>query len=108
MPASAYSTVTVWPLAGRNVTANVSVDVSPDAPSATLGDEIDSDGAPSSSVIVPVPVPAVLDTVALVGLLSATSTVSSDSASSSPRTDTSIVCSVSPAANVSVPGDSAV
>ena len=60
----------------------------------------------SSSRIVPVPVSAAR--AACVALRNVTTTVSSGSASSSPVTDTSIVCSVSPAANVSVPGDSAV
>ena len=87
---------------------NLSVEVSPAAPSATLGESIDRVGAPSSSVIVPVPVPAELDTAALVGPLRATTTVSSVSSCASPVTDTSRVCVVSPAANVSVPEDKAV
>ena len=65
-------------------------------------------GASSSSVIVPVPVPAVLDTVALVGLLSATTTVSFGSSVVSPVTETVTVLLVSPAANVSIPPLSAV
>ena len=65
-------------------------------------------GASSSSVIVPVPVPAVLDTVAFVGLLRATTTVSFGSSVVSPRTDTVTVLLVSPAAKVSVPPLSAV
>ena len=65
-------------------------------------------GASSSSVIVPVPVPAVLDTVAFVGLLRATTTVSFGSSVVSPVTDTVTVLLVSPAANVSVPPLSAV
>ena len=65
-------------------------------------------GAASSSLIVPVPVPAVADTVAFVGLLRATTTVSFGSSVVSPRTDTVTVLLVSPAANVSVPPLSAV
>ena len=91
-----------------SVTVNLSVAVSPAAPSATLGESIDRVGAPSSSVIVPVPVPAELDTAALVGLLRATTTVSSGSSCASPVTDTSMVCVVSPGSKVSVPEDRAV
>ena len=87
---------------------NLSVDVAPDAPSATLGESIDSVGAASSSVIVPVPVPAELDTAALVGPLRATTIVSSGSSCASPVTDTSRVCVVSPGSKVSVPEDRAV
>ena len=54
-------------------------------------------------MIVPVPVPAVFDTVAFVGLLSDTTTVSFDSSSASPVTDTSKVRLVVPAVKVSVP-----
>ena len=77
--------------------------VVPLSPSVTLGESIDSVGASSSSVIVPVPVPAVFDTAAFVGLLSSTTTVSFDSSSVSPVTDTSKVRLVVPAAKVSVP-----
>ena len=63
-------------------------------------------GAPSSSVIVPVPVP--VEIVAFTALLSSTTTVSSDSSVVSPVTDTARVRLVSPAANVSVPAASAV
>ena len=42
------------PLAALSVTAKVSVAVEPDAPSATLGDEIDTVGAASSSAMVSV------------------------------------------------------
>ena len=86
---------------------NLSVDVAPAAPSDTLGESIDSVGAASSSVIVPVPVPDMLDTTALVGLLSVTTTVSFGSSSVSPVTDTTNVLLVSPAAKVSVPEDNA-
>ena len=65
-------------------------------------------GAASSSLIVPVPVPAVADTVAFVGLLRVTTTVSFGSSVVSPRTDTVTVLLVSPAENVSVPPLSAV
>ena len=65
-------------------------------------------GVASSSLIVPVPVPAVLDTVAFVAPLRATTTVSFGSSVVSPRTDTVTVLLVSPAANVSIPPLSAV
>ena len=65
-------------------------------------------GAASSSVIVPMPVPAVFDTAALLGLLSVTPTVSCGSSVVSPATATVSVRLVSPAANVSVPAASAV
>ena len=65
-------------------------------------------GAVSSSVIVPMPVPAVLDTIALLGSLRATATVSFASSSVSPVTDTAMVLLVSLATNVSVPAGSAV
>ena len=99
---SAQSTVTSWPLAALNVTVNVRL-VVPLSPSATLGEVMESVGASSSSVIVPVPVPAVFDTAAFVGLLNVTTTVSFDSSSVSPVTDTSKVRLVVPAAKVSVP-----
>ena len=60
-------------------------------------------GAASSSVMVPVPVPAVADTAALDAPLSATRTVSFGSSVVSPVTDTEKVLPVSPAAKVSVP-----
>ena len=65
-------------------------------------------GAASSSVIVPVPVPAVLDTTAFTGPLSPTVTVSSGSSVPSPVTVTATVLLVSPAVNVSVPAAGAV
>ena len=77
--------------------------VVPLSPSVTLGESIDSVGASSSSVIVPVPVPAVFDMAAFVGLLRDTTTVSFDSSRTSPSTDTSKVWLVVPAAKVSVP-----
>ena len=79
---------------------NVSV-AEPLFPSATLGESIDSVGVPSSSVIVPVPL--AVEIVAFVGLLRVTTTVSFDSSSVSPVTDTSKVRLVVPAAKVSVP-----
>ena len=60
-------------------------------------------GVASSSVIVPVPLPAVADTVAFAAPLRATTTVSFGSSVVSPRTVTVTVLLVSPAANVSVP-----
>ena len=65
-------------------------------------------GAASSSVIVPTPVAAVDDRAALTGPLSVSFTVSFGSSCPSPITDTVIVFDVSPAANVSVPADTAV
>ena len=104
--ASAYPTVTRLPLAALSVTVNVNVGVAPDVPSVTLDDEIDNIGAPSSFVIVPMPVPA--EVVAFVGLLRLTTTVSSDSSVVSPVTDTVTARLVVPAAKVSVPAVNAV
>ena len=104
---SAYATVISFPLAASRVTVKVR-SAEPLSPSVTLGASIESEGSSSSSVIVPVPLPAVADTVAFVGLLRATTTVSSGSSVVSPVTDTVTVLLVSPAANVSVPEDSAV
>ena len=59
-------------------------------------------------MIVPVPVPAVLDTTAFVGLLSDTRIVSFASSPVSPVTDTSKVWLVVPAVKVSVPPEIAV
>ena len=103
--ASAYPTVTRLPLAALSVTVNVNA-ADPPFPSITLGDEIDSIGAASSSVIVPVPLPVA--SVAFVGLLSFTATVSSDSSLVSPVTDTMRLRLVTPAAKVSVPAGTAV
>ena len=75
--------------------------VVPLSPSVTLGESIDSVGAPSSSMIVPVPVAVAI--VAPVAPLRVTTTVSTDSSSVSPVTDTSKVRLVVPAAKVSVP-----
>ncbi len=80
---------------------------SPLSPSDTLGLSIDSMGT-SSSVIVPTPVVFEESSAALLGSLSVTRTVSSASSRVSPATDTAIVLLVSPAANVSVPADTAV
>ena len=65
-------------------------------------------GALSSSVIVPVPVPAVFDTAAFVGALRDTRIVSSDSFTVSPVTNTLKVWLVVPAAKVSAPAVMAV
>ena len=77
--------------------------VEPLSPSATLGESIESVGVASSSVIVPVPVPTVLDMAAFVGLLNVTTTVSFASSSVSPSAATLKVWLVVPAAKVSVP-----
>ena len=77
----------------------------PESPSLTLAGAVRRNGIGSlSSVMVPVPLPAVVDTVALVGLLSETTTVSSTSSVLSPVISTVIVLLVSPASKVSVPG----
>ena len=98
--AGAQSTVTRWPLSGLSATANDSVAVSPLSPSRTLGEPIDSDGAPSSSSIVPVPVAVPI--VALVAFESSRTTVSSGSSRSSPVTVTATVALVSPGSKVRV------
>ena len=103
--ASAYPTVTRLPLAALSVTRNVRA-AAPPSPSVTLGELIDSVGAPSSSVIVPVPVPA--EMVAFAALLNATTTVSSSSSVVSPVTNTVTLRLVTPAANVRVPAATAV
>ena len=102
VPASAYRTVTGRPEAALRVTVYVSA-VAPLSPSATLGELIDSVGVSSSSVIVPVPVPAVVETAAFTGSFSRTVTVSFASFRTSPVTDTLKVWLVVPAAKVSVP-----
>ena len=77
----------------------------PLSPSVTLGLSMARVGAASSSVMVPVPVPVPM--VALVALLSVTTTVSFASSVLSPATVTATVCdAVVPAAKVSVPGAS--
>ena len=78
----------------------------PLSPSATLGESMASVGAPSSSLIVPVPVP--VEIAAFTALLSSTTTFSSGSSVASPVTDTARVRLVSPAAKVRVPAASAV
>ena len=83
-----------------------SVAAVPGAPSATLGLLMDTVGASSSSVMVPVPV--AVARVAFTGALRVTITASSASSAVSPVTVTSIVCVVVPAAKVSVPAVSAV
>ena len=93
-------------MAGLSVTVNRNVAVVPSAPSATVGESIDKLGMPSSSVIVPVP--SAVEIVALVGELKVTTIVSLDSSVVSPVTETSMFPLVSPGANVSVPGASAV
>ena len=80
--------------------------VDPLSPSVALGESTESDGAASSSVIVPVPVAVPIT--AFVGPLNRTATVSFGSSVVSPRTDTVIVLLVSPAENVNVPEGSAV
>ena len=105
-PVIPNTTLTFRPLAGFRLTVNVRF-VEPLSPSVTLGEFTDSIGR-SSSRIVPVPLPADDDTVAFVGLLNCTTTVSLDSYVVSPVTDTVIVLLVSPAENVNVPEGSAV
>ena len=76
------------------------------APSPIRGASMDTEGVPSSSTSVPVPV--AVPTVALTALDSATSTVSSLSSTASPVPATSRVRAVAPGANVRVPGATAV
>ena len=102
VPASAYRTVAWRPEAALRVAVYVS-GVEPLSPSVTLGSLIDSVGVASSSVIVPVPVPAVVETAAFTGSFSRTFTVSFASSKTSPVTDTLKVWLVVPAAKVSVP-----
>ena len=81
------------------------------AVTAAAGESMDTDGGGSSSSIVPVPVAAVVGSagsVAFVGPLNLTSTVSFGSSSVSPATVTSTFLLVSPAAKVSAPAASAV
>ena len=78
----------------------------PPVPSVTLAPVIESDGWPSSFVIVPVPVES--PSLAFVGFESATTTVSSASMRVSPVTETVRLFAVSPAAKVSEPEESAV
>ena len=78
----------------------------PLSPSVMLGASMDSVGASSSSLTVPVP--AASPRVALTGPLNVTATVSSASSVASPVTVTSRVRVVVPAAKVSVPAVSAV
>ena len=75
------------------------------APSATASA---TEGAASSSVMVPVPVRSSNGICAFTGSPRTTSTVSSGSSVASPVTVTATVLLVSPAANVSVPAASAV
>ena len=102
---TAYFTVTCLPLAADSDTVK-SRSASPLSPSATLALPMLTVGAASSSVIVPTPVDAE-PSVALLGPLKVTRTVSSGSSTVSPRTFTVTVLLRSPAANVSRPGDSA-
>ena len=89
------------PLAALNVTVKFMV-VEPLSPSFTLGEEIDSVGGSSSSVMAPVPTPAVLEIAAFAALLRLTRMVSSTSSVASPVTNTAMVLLVSPAAKVKV------
>ena len=93
------------PLAALKLTVKRKVAGAP-VPSATLGLSIDTVGASSSSVMVPVP--AASPRVALTGALKAMAMVSSASSAASPVTETSKVCVVVPAAKVSVPAVMAV
>ena len=93
------------PLGALRVTGKLRVVEAP-WPSVTVAEPMETVGAPSSLVIVPVPV--AVPSVAFVGSLNCTGIVSSASASVSPRTETVTVFVVSPAAKVSVPSASAV
>ena len=72
----------------------------PLSPSVTLGESMDATGVPSSSVMVPVPVPAAM--VAFAALPSVSTTVSFDSSVVSEVTETEKVLLVSPATKVRV------
>ena len=75
-----------------------------EAPSVTaVASAIDSSGAASPSLIVPVAVVPSLASVAFTGALSFTVNVSSASSTASSTVATVTVFAVSPAANVSVP-----
>ena len=87
------------PLAALSETVNV-IDVVPELPSVTVWSEIETEGGPSSSTIVPVPLPSVI--VAPVAPESWSVNVSSFSSSVSPSTATSTVFVVWPAVNVTV------
>ena len=95
------------PLGASSVTAKLSVAV-PVSPSATEGDDTDTVGGSSSSMIVPVtaevgapPANAALDTADRTSV-----TVSSCSSKTSPATSTATVLDVSPGVNVNVPDTS--
>ena len=91
------------PLAADRLTAKLNVAV-PLSPSDTDGDDTDSVGGSSSSVIVPVAtsVDPPSDSVAFVGLDNVSLTVSSTSSVVSPVTVTATVLDLWPAANVNV------
>ena len=109
VPASLYATVTCRLVLPVSVTTNARSAV-PLSPSATLGELIESTGAVSSSLIVPVPssVSAPPDSDALVAEDSCSTTVSFGSSTVSAVTVTVTVFALSPAANVSVPAVTAV
>ena len=99
VPASAYCTVTCWPLAALSVAVNVSV-VEPLSPSVTLGESMEMVTLSSLTIV---PVPVAVEIVAFAALLRVTMTVSSASSSVSPVTDTLKVWLVVPTGKVSVP-----
>ena len=105
-PVIPNTTLTLCVTASLRLTVKVMF-VEPLSPSFTVGELTESIDL-SSSLMVPVPLLAVVDSVALVGLLRVTTTVSCDSYVVSPVTDTVIVPLVSPAAMVKVPELSAV
>ncbi len=94
------------PLAADSDTVNVR-SACPLSPSAALGLSIFTVGGSSSSVIVPVPVVFAASSVALLGLLRVSFTVSSGSSVTSPFTFTVTVVLRDPAAIVAVPAASA-
>ena len=99
---SAYATVISFPLAASRVTVKVR-SAEPLSPSVTLASPIDSEGSPSSSVIVPVPVRDDSVEVAPACADSSRDKVSSGSSVVSPLIGTETVLLVSPGSKVRVP-----
>ena len=106
-PGSLLTTVTVTDAVGALVSRTVNVSAVPSSPVTSVPAGTVSP-AVSSSLIVPVPVVLSSSSVALLGSLKVTFTVSSDSSVASPFTFTVTVVLLDPAAIVAVPDASAV
>ena len=106
-PSTAVTVTVVAALDGWESAADTVVVPPPSAIAASATASV-TEGAASSSVIVPVPVRSLTGICAFTGPLSFTSSVSSGSSTPSPLTVTRTVLLVSPAANVSVPAGNAV